>query len=62
MSLRIVGDFIELDGESVAQLLPRLRASLLFRLTETFDSIDADAAHIAELEDKLETQAAGEEK
>jgi hypothetical protein len=62
MSLRIVGEFIELDGERVARLLPNLRLSLLDRLTETFDSIDEDAAYIAELEERLETQGAGEEK
>jgi hypothetical protein len=62
MSLRIVGEFIELDCERVARLLPRLRLTLLDRLTETFDSIDEDAAYIAQLEATLETQAAGERK
>jgi hypothetical protein len=62
MRLRIVGDFIELDCERVARLLPNLRLTLRDRLTETFDSIDEDAAYIAELEEKLETQAAGDGK
>jgi hypothetical protein len=43
---------LSLRGERVAQLLPRLRLSLLDRLTETFDSIDEDAAYIGELEEK----------
>jgi hypothetical protein len=60
MSLRIVGDFIELDCERVARLLPQLRLTLLDRLTETFDSIDEDAAYISELGERLETQGAGE--
>jgi hypothetical protein len=33
MSLRIIGDFIELDCERVARLLPQLRLTLLDRLT-----------------------------
>jgi hypothetical protein len=61
-TLRIVDDFIELDHIRVARLLPHLSLSLLDRLIETFDSIDEDAAYIAELEEKLEAQAAGEEK
>jgi hypothetical protein len=47
MSLRIIGDWIELDGARVARLLPNLRLSLLDRLTETFDAVDEDAAYIA---------------
>jgi hypothetical protein len=62
MSLRIVEGWIELDGERVARLLPKLRLTLLDGLTEAFDSIDEDAAYIAELEERLETQAAGDGK
>jgi hypothetical protein len=62
MSLRIVDEFIELDGERVARLLPNLRLSLIDRLTEALDAIEEDAAYIAELEERLETEAAGEEK
>jgi hypothetical protein len=62
MNLRIVEDWIELEGERVARLLPNLRLSLLDRLMEAFDSIDEDAAYIEELEERLETLAAGEEK
>jgi hypothetical protein len=62
MSLRIIECWIELDGERVARLLPNLRLSLLDRLAEAFDSIEEDADYIAELEERLETEAAGEEK
>jgi hypothetical protein len=62
MRLRIVEGWIELDGERVARLLPNLRLSLRDRLTEAFDAMEEDAAYIAELEERLETQAAGEEK
>jgi hypothetical protein len=49
--LRIVeGDWVEFEGERVARLLPGLRPSLVYRLTETFDAIDEDADYIAELE------------
>jgi hypothetical protein len=54
MNLRIVEDWIELDGVRVARLLPNLRLSLLDRLTQAFDSIEEDAAYIAELEERLE--------
>ena len=62
MNLRIVEDWIELEGERVARLLPNLRLSLLDRLTEMFDAIDEDAATIEELEERLETLGAGEKK
>ena len=52
--LRVVGDdTIELDGISIARLLPNLRLSIRDRLTEIFDAIDADADYIAELEDRV---------
>jgi hypothetical protein len=62
MKLRIVEDWIELEGERVARLLPNLRVSLLDRLTEAFDAMEEDAAYIDELEKRLETQTAAEEK
>ena len=46
-------DTIELDGISIARLLPNLRLSIRDRLTEIFDAIDADADYIAELEDEI---------
>jgi hypothetical protein len=45
MNLRIVEDWIELEGERVARLLPNLRLSLLDRLREAFDSMEEDALH-----------------
>jgi hypothetical protein len=60
--LRILQGFIELDGQRIARLLPNLRLSLLDRLTEAFDAIEEDADTIAELEERLEMLAAGEEK
>jgi hypothetical protein len=62
MNLRIVEDWIELEGERVARLLPNLRLSLLDRLREAFDSMEEDADYIAELEERLEIEAAGEGK
>jgi hypothetical protein len=61
MSLRIVENFIELEGERVARLLPNLRLSLLDRLTEVFDAVDEDAAYIAELEERLAAQSEARE-
>jgi hypothetical protein len=61
MSLRIVGDWIELDGARVARLLPGLRLSLLDQLTAAFDSIDEDADYIAELEERLAAQSEARE-
>jgi hypothetical protein len=61
MSLRIVEGWIELEGERVARLLPGLRLSLLDRLTEAFDSMDEDAATIAELEERLAAQSEARE-
>ena len=52
--LRVVGDdTIELDGISIARLLPNLSLSIRDRLTEIFDAIDADADYIAELKDRV---------
>jgi len=52
-SLRILQGFVELDGERAARLMPNLRPSLIYRLTEAFDSIEEDADTIAELEERL---------
>jgi hypothetical protein len=52
---------IEFDGVRVARLLPGLRLSLLDRLTEAFDSIDEDAATVAELEERLAAQSEARE-
>jgi hypothetical protein len=62
MSLRIVEDWIELDGERVARLMPNLRLSLLDRLTEAFDSIEEDADTIALLEEQPESADPAPEK
>jgi hypothetical protein len=53
MSLRIVGDFIELDCERVARLLPNLRPTLVYRLTALFDALAEDDAYIRELEERI---------
>jgi hypothetical protein len=48
--LRVIADAIELGGQPVARLLPKLSPTLVYRLTEMFDSIGEDAEYIAELE------------
>jgi hypothetical protein len=60
--IRIIDDAIELDGVTVARLLPNLRLSLRDRLVEAFDSLDEDYIallenRIAELEAKLNETA-----
>jgi hypothetical protein len=52
--LILVDDAIELDGVTVARLVPNLRLSQRDRLTELFDAIDEDESYIAELEDRIE--------
>jgi hypothetical protein len=49
--IRLMEDAIELDGVTVARLLPNLRLSLRDRLAEAFDSLDED--YIALLEDRI---------
>lgn len=64
MTLRILGDTIEIDGQAAATLLPNLRLSQRDQLTEAFDSIGEDEAYIAELESRvaqLETRIAQRE-
>jgi hypothetical protein len=52
-SLRIVGDAIEIDGVTIARLLPGLRLSFRDKLTEAFGALDEDAETIARLEDRI---------
>ena len=51
--IRIIGDAIELDGATIATLVPNLRLSTRDRLEELFDRIDEDEAEIAELEERI---------
>jgi hypothetical protein len=60
--IRIIGDTIELDGVTVARLLPNLRPSLRDRLADAFDSLDEDYIalleyRIAKLEERLKVAA-----
>jgi hypothetical protein len=51
--IRVIGEVIELDGVTVAGLLPNVRLSLRDQLVQVFDSIDDeddDAGYIALLE------------
>ena len=50
-ALRLLGDEIELDGRSIARLLPGLTLSLRDKLTEAFDCLDEE--YVAELEDRI---------
>ena len=52
--LRIVdGEWIELDGQRVAQLLPKLTPTLVYRLEEAFAEIDEEEDE-AELDEEIE--------
>ena len=53
MSLRLVGEAIELEGQVVAKLVSNLRLSLRDRLVELFDAVDEDENYIVELEDRI---------
>jgi hypothetical protein len=53
VSLRLVGEAIELDGQAVATLVSNLRLSLRDRLVELFDAVDEDENYIAELEGRI---------
>jgi hypothetical protein len=49
--IRIIDDAIELNGETVARLLPNLRLSLRDQLVQAFDCSDEN--YIALLEDRI---------
>lgn len=52
--LRILDDVIELEGQPVARLLPRLSPTLVYRLTEAFDAaLDEAEEDIAQLEETI---------
>jgi hypothetical protein len=53
VSLRLVGEAIELDGQAVATLVSNLRLSLRDRLVELFDAVDEDESYIAHLESRI---------
>jgi hypothetical protein len=51
--LRIIDDVIEMDGQVVATLVPRLRLSLRDQLAEAFALAGEDEETIAELEARV---------
>ena len=44
---------VELDGQPVAKLLPKLSPTLVYRLTEAFEVLDEAEEDIAQLEDRI---------
>jgi hypothetical protein len=53
IELRIVADVIEMDGVTVATLVPGLRLSIRDQLVEAFELAGEGEATIVELEDRI---------